>query len=56
VRGDVALLTLSAAEDAGAAGPEIADRALLVRALARSGLMADAQGFALEGLIGLEAR
>jgi hypothetical protein len=54
VRGDVALLALSAAEDGGAAGPEIADRVALVRALARSGLKADAQGFALEGLIGLE--
>lgn len=56
VRGDVALLALSVAEAAGEAGPEPADRAALIRALDRSGLKADAQGFALEGLIALEPR
>jgi hypothetical protein len=56
VRGDVALLALSIAEAFGEAGPEAADRAALIRALDRAGLKADAQGFALEGLIALEAR
>jgi hypothetical protein len=56
VRGDVALLALSVAEAAGAGGPEPADRAVLVRALDRVALTADARGFALEGLISLEAR
>jgi hypothetical protein len=56
VRGDVALLALSVAEAAGDGGVEPADRAALIRVLQRSGLKADAQGFALEGLIALEAR
>jgi hypothetical protein len=56
VRGDVALLALGVAEASGEAGPEPADRAALIRDLDRVGLKADAQGFALEGLIGLEAR
>jgi len=56
VRGDVALVALSVAEAAGEPGPEPADRAALIRALDRVGLKADAQGFALEGLVGLEAR
>ena len=56
LRGDVALLALSIAEASGDAGPEAADRAALIRALDRAGLKADAQGFALEGLITLEAR
>ncbi|HXQ45878.1 MAG TPA: hypothetical protein VN806_04635, partial [Caulobacteraceae bacterium] len=56
LRGDVALLALSAVESAGGAGPEIADRAVFVRALDRVGLKDDARGFALEGLLGLEAR
>jgi hypothetical protein len=56
VRGDVALLALSVAEAAGDGGVEPADRAALIRLLQRSGLKADAQGFALEGLIALEAR
>jgi hypothetical protein len=56
VRGDVALIALSIAEAAGAAGPETADRAILIRALAKAGLKDDAGGFALEGLIALEGR
>jgi hypothetical protein len=52
----VALLALSVAEAAGDGGVEPADRAALIRLLQRSGLKADAQGFALEGLIALEAR
>ena len=56
VRGDVALLVISVAKAAGDAGPEAADRAALIRALDRAGLKADAQGFALEGLVGLETR
>jgi hypothetical protein len=56
VRGDVALIALSIAEAAGPAGPEAADRAILIRALAKAGLKDDAGGFALEGLIRLESR
>jgi hypothetical protein len=55
-RGEVAMLALDLAEAGGAAGPAPADRARLVRALARAGLTADARGFALEGLIGLQSR
>jgi len=56
VRGDTALVALWAAEDGGAAGPATPDRARLIRDLARAGLKADAQGFAVEALLGLESR
>ncbi len=56
IRGDAALLTLSAAEPGGADGAAPADRARLIRDLSRVGLKADAQGFAVEGLLGLESR
>ncbi len=55
-KGDVALLTLTIAEGGGAAGLAPADRARLVRALARAGLAVDARGFALEGLFALQSR
>ena len=56
VRGDAALVALWAAEDGGANGPATPNRARLIRDLARAGLKADAQGFAVEGLLGLESR
>lgn len=55
-RGDVAMLSLSLAEVGGIDGPVAADRVWLERALLRSGLVADARGFALEGLIALQSR
>ncbi|HEY3888821.1 MAG TPA: hypothetical protein VGL73_09625 [Caulobacteraceae bacterium] len=56
VRGDTALLALSAAEPGGADGPGVADRARLIRDLDHAGLKTDAQAFAIEGLLGLESR
>lgn len=56
LRGETGLLALSIAELGGAAGPKPADRAWIVRALARAGLSADARAFALEGLIDLQSR
>jgi hypothetical protein len=56
VRGDTALLALSAAEAGGADGPVPADRARLIGDLAHAGLKVDAQGFAVEGLLDLESR
>jgi hypothetical protein len=52
--GEVALLVLWTAADAGAAGPNISDRVALVRALMRVGLLAEARAFALEGLAALK--
>jgi hypothetical protein len=56
VRGDTALLALSAAETGGTDGPAPTDRARLIRDLDHAGLKADAQAFAVEGLLGLESR
>jgi hypothetical protein len=56
IRGDAALVAVSAAEPGGAEGPAPADRARLIRDLERVGLKTDAQGFAIEGLLGLESR
>ena len=53
-KGDVALLALWLASDAGEAGMLPADRARVVRVLNRSGFGADARGFALEGLLALQ--
>lgn len=52
--GEAALLSLWIAADAGTAGPALGDRVRIVRALARSGLNAEARIFALEGLAGLK--
>ena len=52
--GETALLALWTAADAGAAGPGLPDRVRIVRALARSGLNAEARVFALEGLAALK--
>lgn len=52
--GEVALLSLWTAAEAGPAGPAIGDRVRIVRSLARVGLAADARTFALEGLAGLK--
>lgn len=54
--GDTALYVLSTALDAGAAGPAPGDRALLVRALAKAHLDADAHAYAVEGLLALQTR
>ncbi|MDR3512270.1 MAG: hypothetical protein P4L73_11595, partial [Caulobacteraceae bacterium] len=55
-KGDVAMLALAIAQEAGAAGPAPADRARLIRALARAGLGEDARALAVEGLAGQQAR
>ncbi|PVM71900.1 hypothetical protein DDF65_22655, partial [Caulobacter radicis] len=50
-KGEAAVLALSVAADAGAAGPAAADRARIVAALNRAGLAADARALAVEGLL-----
>lgn len=54
--GDAGLYVLISAADAGAPGPPPGDRALLVRALARVHLDADARAYAVEGLVALQGR
>lgn len=54
--GETALLALWMAQSGGAAGPAAADRAQIIRALNRVGLKADAQAFAVEGLLSLQSR
>jgi hypothetical protein len=54
--GDTALYVLGTCVEAGAAGPTAAERALMVRALIKAHLDADARAFALEGLVALQAR
>ena len=54
--GDTALYVLGTCVEAGAGGPTAAERALMVRALRRAHLDADARAFALEGLVVLQAR
>ena len=56
LKGETALVALSIAEDGGASGPAVADRARIVRALARAGLVHNAQAFAIEGLAQLQSR
>ncbi len=55
-RGETALIALTLAQPGGASGPAPADRAQIIRALARAGLRADAQAFAVEGLLALQVR
>jgi hypothetical protein len=52
--GETALLVLWTAAEAGAAGPSVADRARLARALWRVGLRDEAAVFVLEGLAALK--
>lgn len=52
--GEAALLALWTCAEAGASGPTLADRARIVRTLARAGLVDDARLFVLEGLAGLK--
>ncbi len=52
-KGDAALLALWLAADAGPAGPTVADRARIVRALNRAGFKDDARIYALEGMLEL---
>ncbi len=54
--GDVALYVLSLVMDAGQDGLTPAARAEVVHALRQAGLKADAQAFAVEGLLGLQTR
>jgi len=52
--GETALLALWTLSDTGAAGPSVADRARIVRALDVAGLEPEARGLALEGLLALK--
>jgi hypothetical protein len=52
-KGDAALLALWLAADSGEAGPTVADRARIVRAMMRAGFRADARAYALEGMLAL---
>jgi hypothetical protein len=52
--GETAMLALWTCAEAPAAGLSVADRARIVWSLRRTGLSADARGFALEGLLGLK--
>ena len=54
--GDTALYVLGTCVEAGSGGPTAAERALMVLALRQAHLDADARGFALEGLVILQAR
>ena len=51
--GEAALLALWISADAGSAGPPLGDRVRIIRALAALGLQADAQAFAVEGVLAL---
>ncbi|MDQ0466625.1 hypothetical protein QO010_004421 [Caulobacter ginsengisoli] len=53
LKGETALLVLSIAQDAGAAGPAPADRARIIQALRKVGLEVAARDFAVEGLMAL---
>lgn len=52
-KGEAALLALSIAAEAGAAGPAPVDRARLAQGLARAGLVSDARAVVVEGLLAL---
>ena len=52
--GETALLALWTLADAGSAGPSVADRARIVRALAQTGLLTEARALAVEGLLSLK--
>ena len=54
LKGETGLIALWICADAGAAGPAVADRARIVRALSQVGLTDEARTFALEGLAGLK--
>jgi len=54
-KGDTALLALWLMADAGEAGPGVADRARIARALNRAGFAEDARRYALEGVLALGA-
>lgn len=51
LKGETAVIALTIASDAGAAGPAALDRARIVAALRRVGLTDDAQAIAIEGLL-----
>ena len=53
-KGDAALLALWLMMDAGEAGPSVADRARIIRALDVAGFGQDARRYALEGLLYLK--
>ena len=52
--GETALLALWTLSDAGTAGPSVADRVRIVRALAQAGLLTEARALAVEGLLALK--
>ena len=52
--GETALLALWTLADAGSAGPSVADRTRIVRALAQTGLLTEARALAVEGLLSLK--
>ncbi len=52
--GEAALLSLWTLSDAGPAGPSVADRVRIVRALAQAGLLIEARALAVEGLLALK--
>ena len=56
LQGETALIALSVAQAGGAAGPGPYDRAAIIDALSQAGLGADAQAFAVEGLVSLLIR
>ncbi|MGZ3273094.1 MAG: hypothetical protein ACXU82_02215 [Caulobacteraceae bacterium] len=53
-KGDAALLALWLMADAGEAGPGVADRARIARALNRAGFAEDSRRYALEGILALQ--
>jgi len=56
LKGEAGLIALWIAESGGAAGPDPADRAAIIRALIKVGLPKAARDVALEGLIALQSR
>jgi hypothetical protein len=52
--GQTALVALWTCAEAGAAGPTLGDRVMMIRALRAAGLTLDARNLALEGLAGLK--
>ncbi|MCG9917376.1 MAG: hypothetical protein MH112_13595 [Phenylobacterium sp.] len=53
LQGETALLALWTSQEAGPAGPGVADRAQIIAALAMAGLSDHARAFAVEGLLAL---
>lgn len=56
LKGETALIALGIAADAGPAGPAPPERAAIIRALRKVGLVEDARAFAIEGVLALYPR